>query len=185
MHAALTARLKRSKSAGCGIFRSLEFRPALIGLVMLVASISVGCGSKPCQEVWASADNASPDGKWIAAVHQYVCDSGLGASEEKDVELRLASDLESRKVIMSPRGQWTDPQKIKLNWIGASILEVTVPNRTALDSNTLKHRGVEIRVRYEDDDPADRANWLKWVEENQRWAGGSSTQVQAKPPTPR
>jgi hypothetical protein len=135
---------------------------------MLAASISVGCGNKPCQEVWPSADAASPDGKWIAAVHRYVCDSELGASEQKDVEVRLASDLKSRKVIMPPSGQWTAPQRIKLNWVGASILEVTVPNRTALDSDMLEHRGVEIRVRYEHDDPADRANWLKWIEENQR-----------------
>lgn len=156
-----------------------------VGLVMLAASMSGGCGNNPCHEVWVSVDTASPDGKWIAAVHQYVCDAGLGVAEEKNVELRLAGDPKSRKVIMSPSGQWTDPQRIKLNWVGASILEVTVPNRTAVDSDMLEHRGVKIRVRYEDDDSADRVNWLKWIEENQRWVNDPSTQTQPKPPTPK
>ena len=56
------------------------------------------------------------------------------------------------------------------------MLEVSVPNRTMFEKQVSRYRDVEIKVRYENDDPSDRARYLDWVKRHNEWvnkqAGG-------------
>jgi hypothetical protein len=140
------------------------------------------CSGSECKNVWSSKAESSPDGKWFAEVHQYLCDGGLGPAEEKDVELRLASSPQTKVTVLSPSGQWTEPGEVKLHWVSSGILEISVPNRTMFGTQVPQYRDVVIKVRYENDDPADRTKWLEWVKKNKEWVNGGSNELQPMPP---
>jgi hypothetical protein len=163
-------------------FNHSRFVTHLLGTItLLISCVLQGCGTE-CQNIWHSEETTSPDGKWIADIRQYICNAGLGSAQEENVELRLANNHRSRVTVLSPSGQWGKPEEVTLRWLSASVLEVTVPNRTSFGTQVSLYRGVTIRVRYKNDDPADRANWLSWVKRNSEWANSASHEPQPKPP---
>ena len=149
-------------------------RSFLVWMMVLICCGLGGCNNSECQRTWSSAVTPSSDGKWFAEIHQYVCDAGLGSFEEEDVELRLADKPQSRRTVLSPTGQWQEPSEVTLRWLNANTLEVTVPNRTRFGTQVPRYDGVEIQVRYKNDDPVDRANWLATVKKNIDWTRESS-----------
>lgn len=151
-------------------------------LALLAFCMQQALGAPGCRSVWSSNAESSPDGKWIAEVHKYLCDGGLGAAEEEDVELRLAHGLHPAVTVLSPWGQWTKPEEVRLRWLNSAVLEISVPNRTTFGTRLAQFHGILIKLRYENDNPADRARWMAWLEKNKEWVKGLSQAPQPRPP---
>lgn len=154
----------------------------LAPLMLLALCMQQARGAPRCHSVWSSRAESSPDGKWIAEIHKYLCDGGLGPAEEENVELRLARGSHPAVTVLSPWGQWTNPDEVQLRWRNSSILEISVPNRSTFDTRLAQFHGIVIKVRYKNDNPADRARWMAWVEKNKEWVDGRSEGPQPKPP---
>jgi hypothetical protein len=45
-----------------------------------------------------------------------------------------------------------------------------------------RYSGVEVQVKYKNDDPVDRANWLSMVKKNIDWAGEPSGKLPPNSP---
>ena len=177
MYAALAANLKRFEEVG------IFYWPTLLSLLMTMLAIQ-SCDSLGCNRVWSSDAFPSPDGLWVARVNEVVCSGGLGSAVEKTVDVYLAQDPRLSATVLSPSGQWKDPARVKLHWVGSKLLEVIVPNRTVFDFQLSTYRDVQIVVRYENDDPVDRANWMGFVKKNAEWAASDVKAVQPQPPPP-
>ncbi len=133
-------------------------------VLLLVFAPLAACNRQQCTRTWTSSGVNSPDGKWTARVQQDVCETGLSSTEIAVVVQRVSSS-----VVLRPSGQWRDPALIGLRWLGSETLEVSVPNRSVFTEEPSAPAGIRIRVRYENDDPADRAGWLKWREQYIDW----------------
>jgi len=154
---------------------------AAIALVAFGAPWHEGRAS-PCERSW-SAKITSPDRKWTADLHEDVCDAGLGAAAQELVDLVPRADPARRTTVLIPTGQWTNPAQVEARWLGPKTLEVSVPNRTRFEVRRAHHNGIEIRIRYRDDNPVDRAKWLDWVKRHAEWVAGNASGTEPKPPT--
>lgn len=141
-------------------------------------------GQEGCNRLW-QAREPSPDSVWVALVHQDVCDVGLGSAVDIIVELQARDSVKTRKIILSPSGQWKNPDAVRLKWLNRRLLEISVPNRTVFSNPVSQYRGVAICIKYRHDNPADRARWMTWVKENMEWVKSSDGRPQpASPPLP-
>jgi hypothetical protein len=169
-----------SNSSGCWPKGAAALRGILVALLMCTALSA--CKKQECTRTWTSDSSKSPDGKWIAEVHEDVCDAGLGGSDDITVVLRPASVSGAATVVLAPSGQWKDPKLVKPRWLGAQNLEVSVPNRTTFGTQLPRYDGAEVAVRFENDDPTDRTRWLAWRKQNMEWVGQHSSAPQPQPP---
>lgn len=141
------------------------------------------CGGS-CTPTW-STRAWSPDGKWVAESREDVCDAGLvGSAISRGVLLRPAGRSGPETVLLVPEGQWSRPDDVTIWWTRPSELEVTVPNRTMLDTFVPRYRGVTVRVLYQNDDPADRALWVRWVKQYHDWIDSRGPKPGPLPPPP-
>jgi hypothetical protein len=142
-------------------------RMAVGTIVAICIGWSAGaCATKsdPCQEAWTSTPSPSPDSTWIAVVHQRVC-SGIGTGgQDVMVDVAPAKDPKAAMTILSPDGAWTRPDDVTVRWLGPNSLEASVPNRTHFGVITTWYRGVDVHVRYLNDNPADRLSWLRTMD---------------------
>jgi hypothetical protein len=160
-------------------------RVVLFGMAIACATL-VACKKLECTRTWTSDGNGSPDGKWLAEVREDVCDAGLGAADDVTVVLRPAGAPGDATVVLAPSGQWKDAKLIRPQWLSAQTLEITVPNRTVFGTQLSRYGGVDIVIRYEQDDPTDRARWLAWrthnIDQVNQRSGGPRAQP---PPSPK
>lgn len=136
-----------------------------------------GCAKVPCKTI-SSTTVPSPDGQWIATVHNDACGAGIGTDAvESIVDIRAAKGTQPPVTVLMPDGWWESTDRPVARWTSVNSLEVTVPNRTAFARQMAELWGISIRVRYENDDPVDRANWIAASKRYVEWirSGGKGT----------
>jgi hypothetical protein len=151
-------------------------------LVASGAALLACASSNDCERTW-DVRVPSADRAWTAVAHEEACKFGIVSDLSIVVELQAKGDS-AGQVVMWPSGQWTRPHPIQLHWLAGRQLEVLVPNRTIVEDPVWHYKDVEVRVRYEHDNPEDRARWLDWVKENQAWVDRRDGSPQPKPPAP-
>jgi len=104
----------------------------------------------------------SPDGAWEAVVDEFTCEAGpMMTSITAEVQLIAAHDpARATDVLGVDTGGHVD-ERPRLVWVGADVLQVTVPNLSYLKVLATRIGGVRVDVRFDPDDPATRAAWLR------------------------
>ena len=139
---------------------------------MPACAMVAACTRHGCEPI-ASLTRASPNGQWLAIAHSDACGGGFGTGyTDNRVDLRRADSDESLTVLV-PEGQWQPTELVALNWISTDRLRITVPNRTTANLWVAMYHGINIDVRYDHDDPPDRAKWMAWRAENEAWVKNS------------
>lgn len=107
------------------------------------------------------AEKMSPDGRWKALVDDTFYEPSWGGGVVIS-SVHLASVLDPAKItdILS-----VDRGEPRIAWTSADVLQVTVANLSYLTVKRREYDGVRIDIRFEPDDPAQRAAWLKWLQE--------------------
>lgn len=142
--------LRFARACSCALFMCMTF---------------AGCNSRDCERTWTSGYSKSPDQLWMAEVRQIVCDTGIGGALDVTVVLRRA-DEGQEAVVAIPAGQWADPSSVRALWSAPHKLIIAVPNRTLFNMQLPRYQGVDVIVKYDNDDPVDRARWAAWVKAN-------------------
>lgn len=115
----------------------------------------------------------SPDDGWVAVVQETFCSndafamSSTGDAVElvrPGVELPInirpgVEPIKNNTVFGLDRGSWED--RPLTQWLSPSKLQITVPNKSLISLQKSSFEGVEIVVRFDPDDPAERERWLK------------------------
>jgi hypothetical protein len=141
----------------------------LFAIGFLCAVVSAGsCGCVSPLERTPLDTAVSPDEQWTATIYWEVQDLGLGSDYRTIVELRGVGGKPGTRVL-HPYGPWGHGKDLRLRWLGPRVLEVSVPNRTAFYPVVRDDDSIEIRVTYQNDDPEDRALWLRAVKEHEAW----------------
>ena len=140
---------------------------SLVSAILLMSSFQIPVASAECKRDVTST-LISPDSAWVALVQEQLC-SGFGfgstslldivqivgrgnTATEQDVVLAIDADRPENR----PLTRWLSPQK----------LQITIPNISLVTFRKDNHEGIEIVIKYEPDDPAERERWLK---ERERW----------------
>jgi hypothetical protein len=164
----------------------------LIILVLLSPineALSASRESSPCEPDWRSDCERSwerrfksPDGKWLAVVHDDVCSGGLGSDGLTVVDLVVADRPQQVVTVLIPFGQWTQGEVVRLTWTSARNLEIFVPNRTDFSLSMVRYSDIDIAVKFDHDNPEDREKWRNWVKEHSGWLKNGSKGVEPQLP---
>jgi hypothetical protein len=159
----------------------------LIGKVLLLAGVLavVCCAKVPCERI-NSYVTTSPKGRWQADVHEDHCGAGFGTDwAGYIVDLRATGGSQPPIDILTPEGDWTRTDRPVARWLSDDKLQITVPNRTTFSMRVAELWGIGIDIRYDNDDPVDRANWIAATKRYSDWieSGGKGVRP-AVPPLP-
>jgi len=118
-------------------------------------------GVAPCEETIV-ARLPSPDGAWEAVLDQSTCPVGLGgASIVAGVNLVSTRDPARTAVLLGVDTGGHEDERPRLVWTAPDILQVTVYDHSYLWVVKRQFGGVRLDLRYDPDDPADRAAWRR------------------------
>lgn len=102
----------------------------------------------------------SPSGSWKALVDETFDEPSWGGSVViASVHLVSTRDSAEHAVILSL--DEIGEQRPWIAWTDADLLQVTVPNLSYLTVYRREYDGVRIDLRFDPDDPAQRAVWLR------------------------
>jgi hypothetical protein len=118
-------------------------------------------------DVWTTpiVEELSPDKAWKATVDETVYEGFLVTDVVAEVHL---SSMENRNEIVDILGVDTGghhEERPRISWTSLNVLQVTVPNISYLTVDRRSYDGVLIDLRFDPDDPAARAAWLKKEDE--------------------
>jgi hypothetical protein len=120
-------------------------------------------GSLGCQREMV-AMGVSPDDKWIAVVQEEVC-SGLGIASTNVTDVVQLVPRERKPEngddIFAVEGHGDPTQRPNIRWLSSTKLQINVPNKSLIGLDKKNYAGIEIAVKYEPDDPAERERFLK------------------------
>jgi len=137
---------------------------AFLTITSVILVAAAGCRTT-CNEDWSiSAD--SPGGQFSARAHQDFCESAVGpAGTREDTFVDITTKHRSKNVatVLIPWGTWTRSSDMTVRWLNDTTLEVSVPNHTLFDRQISSYNGISIHARYIDDNPPDRAEWIKRI----------------------
>ena len=132
--------------------------PALLGILLAITS---GNGEDSCQEAIV-ARVPSPDGAWEARVDETACLYGMGVGAvTAGVNLVSTRDPARTAVLLGVDTGGHDDERPRLAWTAPDVIQVTVYDRSYLKVLTRGFGGVRVDLRYDPDDPADRAAWRR------------------------
>lgn len=118
-------------------------------------------GVAPCEEA-VVARLPSPGGAWEAVLDQSICPVGLGgASIVARVNLVSTRDPARTAVLLGVDTGGHDDGRPRLVWTAPDVLQVTVYDRSYLNVLTREFGGVRVDLRYDPDNPANRAAWRR------------------------
>ena len=106
----------------------------------------------------------SPNDDYVALVTEEVCTSlGIattGISDVVSIKAHVAKSSEEQDVFFVE--EHGDPEnRPVVTWVDTYKLQIKVPNRSLIELKKEKFQRVEISVKFDPDDPAERARWLK------------------------
>jgi len=149
-----------------GPARRRRWRVALglsaVPLTLLAAAWAVtGDGKDTCEHAIV-ARVPSPDGAWEARVDEAVCLFGFGVGAVvAGVHLVSTRDPARSTDLLGVDTGAHEDDRPRLAWTAPDVLQVTVPNRSFLKVLTRQFDGVRVDLRFDPDDPADRAAWRR------------------------
>lgn len=113
--------------------------------------------------IWTTPilEKPSPDGIWTALADETVYEPKFGGSIVI-AALHLISAHDPTKIVDILSVDRGDPRIV---WASSKVLQVTVPNLSYLVVHRREYGGVRIDLRFDPDDPVQRAAWLKWLHE--------------------
>ena len=131
-------------------------------LLVVIAAVTIRTEDTDSCEHATVARVLSPDGAWQADVNESTCLFGLGVGAVvAEVHLLSTRDPARSADLLGVDTGGNADERPKLAWVAPDILQVTVPNRSFLKILALRLDGVQVKVRFEPDDPAERAVWLR------------------------
>jgi len=144
------------------------FATGLFALTEIAMAQKAGCEGETISML------LSPDDAWIALVQEHVCSDGwfvttvtgtvqLVGRDAIDA-VRLGRHAEQPRhpndiFAVDEHGRWENRPLTR--WLSPKKLQITVPNKSLIGLYKGSYEGIEIIVKYEPDDPAERERWLK------------------------
>ncbi len=115
----------------------------------------------------------SPDDSWIAVVRETVCSNegfAMGSTGDAVELIRSGAELpmniqrgieptNGNIVLGLDRGSWKDRPIVQ--WLSPNKMQITVPNKSLVGLRKSSFEGIEIAIRFDPDEPAERERWLK------------------------
>jgi len=106
------------------------------------------------------AEEASPDGHWLAFVDETIYPLGATAVIDAVVRIKSQDDgVESDDLVIVDTGGH-DEDRPRVRWISATELEVTVSNISSMFFKRASVGPVWITLRFDPGDPVAHAAWL-------------------------
>jgi len=116
----------------------------------------------------------SPDDSWVALVQEDTCSDGYFVTTVTDtvqlarhdatdvIPLTRHADMPKHDNDVFALDEHGHPGNRPLTrWLSPSKLQITVPNKSLIGLQKNRYEGVDIVVKFEPDDPAERELWLK------------------------
>jgi hypothetical protein len=112
------------------------------------------------------ANLPSPTGEWTASVSEEVAENGRSykAIDRVAIQSTAYPTWSIDLLLIDKDGHRGNPPRII--WSAPNALSVTAPNLLRLRMLTRHAQAVDLDVRFEPDDPAARAVWLKRIRED-------------------
>ena len=148
----------------------IEICFAMLGLIG--SGLLVLWAASPGKEIsgderWAVGTFPSPDDAWMAVVGEHAY-SGSGRADTSQFEaVQLVRYVRHQGNPLDPSYVFTmepggDPEdRLLLQWLGPRKLQITAPNKSFIQIKKSGYEDVEVVVKYERDDPAERARYLR------------------------
>ena len=136
-------------------------RLAVLGVGAVTLSSIAGCGER-CDVIW-SETRASPDGRFMARVHEDVCASSsvLGIASYGVTKVDFLNSLGLTTTVATLTV--TDNVRPHASWTSNDSLKVTVANHAVFDTLLPGVGTVKVVPAFEPPDPEDRARWMEWL----------------------
>ena len=108
----------------------------------------------------------SPDGNWMARIEETDYEPGWGGGGVVIASVKLASTSDPAEVadVLSVDTGGADSNRPHVAWAAANILQVTAANLSYVTVHRREYDGVHVDLRFDPDDAATRAAWLKWLD---------------------
>ena len=130
-------------------------------LALLAAVLVKTCGRDTCEDAIV-ARVPSPDGTWAARVNEATCEVGPWMMNiTAGVDLVSTRDPAHAAVLLGVDTGGHDDERPRVVWTAPDVIQVTVYDRSYLKVLTRGFGGVWLDLRYDPDDPADRAAWRR------------------------
>ncbi len=144
------------------LMRTTRYCSILTAMLLMQAQAQLG--SLGCQREMIAMGVSPPDDKWVAIVQEEVCTGiGIASTGVTDVVQLLLRESKSENgedvFAIEEHGDPTNRPNIK--WLSPTKLQITVPNTALIGLDKKSHAGIEIAIKYEPDDPAERERYLK------------------------
>jgi len=107
------------------------------------------------------SESISPDGAWKAVVEDWLCESPVVTNVTAGVRLISNRRDDWATYILGVDSSWHDDKRLKIVWSAADMLQIAVPNLSFLKVSAREFHGVKVDLRFNPDDPAARAAWLR------------------------
>ena len=143
----------------------------VVGALALCVTVSWAArtGSQSCERT-PIAVAVSPNDDYVALVTEEVCaGSGIATTGISDVvSIKAHAEKSSEEQDVFFVEEHGDPENRPIAaWISPYKLQIKVPNRSLIELKKEKFQRVEISVKFDPDDPADRERWLKSLHSEQ------------------
>ena len=104
----------------------------------------------------------SPDGAWEARVEVTACLFGFGVGAVV-AEAQIVSTRDPARFadLLGVDTGGHEDERLRLAWTAPDVLQITVYDHSYLKVLTRGFGGVRVDLRYDPDDPADRAAWRR------------------------
>jgi hypothetical protein len=136
---------------------------SLIGAASLLTCGAFADDKNDCESKIISM-LVSPDDSWVVSVREETC-SGEGFATTGITDtvqlLRPGEKWNHNNDIFAVEEHGDPLNRPMTQWLGPRKLQITVPNRSLIGLKKRRDEDVEIVIRYDPDDPADRARFLR------------------------
>jgi hypothetical protein len=106
----------------------------------------------------------SPDDMWVMAVDEYACSGkSFGTSGITDVvQLFRKGDKPTRQNDVFAVNESGHPEyRPQVRWLSPTKLEIVAPNKSLIGLRKRTYESIEVVVKFDPDDSAERARFLK------------------------
>ena len=116
-----------------------------------------GCNRKTISMV------VSPNNAWVALLQEDLCSDGAFTTSETDtVQIVQYGEIPSpsNNVFSVDEGGHSE-NRPAMRWISSQELQINVPNKSLIGLQKSSYEGIDIVIKYEPDNPAEREQFLK------------------------
>lgn len=118
---------------------------------------------------------SSPGGVWRAWVDETVVEDTFVTSIFDEVHLVAKNDPDKVINVLAVDTNGEEQNRPSIAWTAPSALQVTAANLSYVTVERRAYKQVRIDLKFDPDDPAARAAWLKRLDERDGGAGQAST----------